>query len=284
MKPALVMVAIVWLVVGGCATVTVHFDNATPGRPLRVVATEYAPGGGGPFPAVIAMHGCGGVSTAVHAWGRFLRDKGYVALVVDSWASRGLADSCDAGAVEVPNTERLDDLVGALRWLHGRPYVDRDRVGTMGWSNGGVFAMASVNGPSLARARARGVVMPEPGVRAAIAFYPGGCFSLIHEQVVRPLLVLLGDADDWTIPGPCVQMVEAMRSRGADAAIVLYPGAYHYFDDPDQPRTVLANVANRNKPGECCGATVSYDPAAFADSRRRVIQFFGYHLGVRTPR
>jgi dienelactone hydrolase len=283
MKTTLAVMAVA-LVLAGCATVGVQFDNATPGRPLRVVATEYAPTGDGPFPAVIAMHGCGGVSKAVHAWGRFLRDHGYVALIVDSWSSRGLGDNCDASAVDVPNTERFDDMVGALRWLHGRPYVDGHRIGTMGWSNGGVFAMASVNGPSLERARARGVVMPPPGVRAAIAFYPGGCFSLIKEQAVHPLLVLLGDADDWTIPAPCVEMVEAMRRHGADATIVLYPGAYHYFDDPDQPRTVLANVANRNKPGGCCGATVSYDPEAFADSRRRVLEFFGYHLAIRSQR
>ena len=283
MKTPLAVMAFA-LVLAGCATAAVRFDNATPGRPLRVVATQYVPKGDGPFPAIIAMHGCAGVSEYLHRWGRFLRDKGYVVLVVDSWASRGLGDNCVPSAIEVPNTERFDDMVGALRWLHGRPYVDRDRIGTMGWSNGGAFAMASVNGPSLERARARGVVVPAPGVGAAIGLYPGGCFSLVKEQVVRPLLVLLGDADDWTIPAPCVEMVEAMRGRGADATIVLYPGAYHYFDDPDQPRAMLADVANRNKPGECCGATVSYDPAAFADSRRRVLEFFGYHLAVRPQR
>jgi dienelactone hydrolase len=283
MKTALAAVTVA-LAVAGCVPAHVRFDNATPGRPLAVVATEYSPRGPGPFPAVIAMHGCAGVGEYLHAWGRFLRANGYVALIVDSWGPRRLGDNCAATAIDVPNTERFDDMVGALHWLHGRPYVDRARIGTMGWSNGGVFAMASINGPSLERARARGVVMPAPGVRAAIAFYPGGCFSLIKEQVVRPLLVLLGDADDWTIPGPCVEMVEAMRRRGADATIVLYPGAYHYFDDPGQPRAVLANVANRNKPGECCGATVSYDAAAFADARRRVLEFFGYHLAIRPQR
>jgi dienelactone hydrolase len=268
----------------GCASARVQFDNATPGRPLRLVAAEYVPGGAGPFPAVIALHDCAGVTRAEHVWARFLRDHGYVVLVVDSWTPRGLRDTCDATSVELPSTERFDDVVGAVRWLHGRPYVDRARIATLGWSNGGVFALSSINGPSLQRARARGVAMPSPGVAAAVAFYPGGCFSLIHEQVVRPLLVLHGAADDWTIPGPCVEMVNAMRGRGADATIVLYPGAYHYFDNPDQPRTVLANVANRNKPGGCCGATVAFDPAAFADSRRRVVEFFGYHLGVRVER
>ena len=69
-----------------------------------------------------------------------------------------------------------------------------------------------------------------------------------------------------------------MRSRGADATIVLYPGAVHYFDVEGQPRTFLAAVENRNRPGGCCGATVGYDAAAAADARRRIAGFFGYHL------
>lgn len=72
------------------------------------------------------------------------------------------------------------------------------------------------NGPGLERARRRGVTLPEPGFQASVAVYPGGCCSLIHEVVVRPLLVLMGDVDDSTTPDTCVAMVEAMRRRGAD--------------------------------------------------------------------
>jgi dienelactone hydrolase len=224
------------------------------------------------------MHGCAGVSESNHEWSRWFRDQGYVALLVDSWGPRRVGASCSPSLPDVPNTERFDDAVGALRYLQAKPYVDPARIGVIGWSNGGVFALSLVNAPSLERARLRGVVVPELGFRASIAFYPGGCYSLVDELVTRPLLVMIGDADDWTDPGPCVAMVEAMRRRGADARIVLYPRAYHYFDVIGQPRTYLAEVANHNKPNECCGATVAFDPGAFADSRRRVAEFFGYHL------
>ena len=268
-------------VVAGCATTRVTFQNATPGRPLTVPAWEERPEGPGPFPAVVLLHGCAGISESNHEWSRWFRDQGYVAMLVDSWSPRGVPKTCDPKLPDIPNTERFDDAVGALRLLHTRPYVDREHVGVIGWSNGGVFAVALVNGPSIERARRRGVVLPEPGFRASVGFYPGGCYSLVNELVTRPLLVLLGDADDWTTPGPCVEMVEAMRRRGADARIVLYPQAYHYFDVIGQPRAYLPDVANRNKPNECCGATVAFDPAAFADARRRVAEFFGYHLKAR---
>jgi dienelactone hydrolase len=267
------------VLLAGC-TPAVSFPNATVAKPLRVPAYESRPDGPGPFPAVILMHGCHGVSASTRDWARWFRDRGYVALIVDSWAARGITkdDGCVPGP-DIPNTERFDDAVGALRWLHTRPYVDPRRVGVVGWSNGGVFAMALVNGPSLERARRRGVQMPPPGFVAAVAVYPGGCYSLVNEQVVRPLLVLIGDADDWTLPSECVRMVEAMRGRGADATIVLYPGAVHYFDVEGQRRVVLPEVENRNKPGSCCGATVGFDPAANADAHRRIEAFFGRHLG-----
>jgi dienelactone hydrolase len=269
------------LLAGGCGTAAVRFPNATPGAPLSVPGRLLVPWGPGPFPAVLLLAGCHGVSPSTLDWARWFRDRGHVALVVDSLAARGMTENCTMASVELPNTARFDDAVGGLRFLHGRPEVDRERIGVIGWSNGGVFALALVNGPSHARARARGVELPEPGFRAAVAVYPGGCFSLVHETVVRPLLVLMGEADDWVEPDDCVAMVRAMRGRGADATIVLYPGVHHYFDDARQPRAWLPDVVNRNRPGGCCGATVAHDPEAAADARRRVAEFFGYHLGAR---
>jgi dienelactone hydrolase len=277
----LAVAAAIALAAGGCATHAVNFANATPGRPLVVPGYLSRPGGSGPFPAVVLLHGCHGVSESTHDWARWFRRRGYVALVVDSWTPRGIADGCIPQAPDLASTERFDDAVGALRLLRARADVDPARIGVVGWSHGGVFAMALVNGPSLERARARGVTLPEPGFRAAVGVYPGGCFSLVHEQVVRPLLVLIGDADDWTHAEDCARMVEAMRHRGAPATIVRYPGALHYFDVAGLPRTYLPEVANRNEPDDCCGATVGHDAAAAADARRRLEEFFGYHLSVR---
>jgi dienelactone hydrolase len=122
------------------------------------------------------------------------------------------------------------------------------------------------------------VDLPVPGFAAAVAVYPGGCPSLRDQLVVRPLLVLAGGADDWTPAAGCEDMVTRMRARGADASIVVYPGAYHYFDVIDQPLAYLPRVGNDTKPGGR-GATVSYQPEAAADTQRRVQEFLGRHLG-----
>jgi dienelactone hydrolase len=273
---AAVLVASVFL--AGCASATVSFDNATPAAALRIPAEEFRPSGSGTFPAVVLMHGCHGVSSSNRDWAHWFAERGYVALVVDSWRPRGLVEACTPGE-ELPSTARFDDAIGALRWLQKRSYVDRQRVGIIGWSNGGVFAMAAVNGPTFERTKKRGVEIPEPGFRAAVGVYPGGCFTLVDELSVRPLLLLVGADDDWTLASECVELTEKQRAKGADVTLVVYPGAVHYFDVKGQPRTVLPDVENRNRPNKCCGAMVGYDPAADADAHRRVAEFFGRHLG-----
>jgi dienelactone hydrolase len=265
----------------GCAgrlvTAPVTFRNLTPGLPQDIAATLVRPPGDGPFPAVVQLHGCGGIEAQSYRWARWFANRGYVALVVDSFGPRGVKGDCREGPNEPPITARFDDAFGALRYLQSLPFVEADRVGAIGWSQGGVYAISVINGPSLDRARRRGVELPATGFASAIGVYPGGCFSLVNERAIRPLLVLIGGADDWTPAAKCEEMVNAMRSRGSDAAIVVYPGAYHYFDVEGQPLEVLAAVDNAAKPGGH-GATVSYQAEAATDAHRQVEAFFARHL------
>jgi len=278
---ALLLTAALAVEVAGCAATptmrSVTFANVTPGAPHTISAALVRPPGPGPFPAVIQLHGCRGVETESYRWAQWFADHGYVALVVDSFGPRGLKGDCRSGPDDPPLTARLDDAFGALRYLQSLPFVRPDRVGAVGWSQGGAYAMAVINGPSLARAAQRGVDLPSVGFAAAIGIYPGGCFSLVKERVIRPLLVLIGSADDWTPAGECEEMATAMRSRGADVSIVVYPGAYHYFDVEGQPLAVLAEVENDAK-AEGHGATVAYQGAAARDAHRRVEAFLGRHL------
>jgi dienelactone hydrolase len=278
--PVAAIVLVVAFSAVGCAG-RVSFPNATPDRPTTINARLVRPEGSGRHPAVVLLHGCHGVSDQGQRWARWLAARGYVALVVDSFGSRGLVPDCleaDDGE-DLPNTARFDDAFGALLFLQAQRFVAPDRIAAMGWSQGGVFAMAVINGPSLDRARQRGVTLPTPGFVAAVGVYPGGCPSLLHERVVRPLLILIGANDDWTPAEPCRAMVRAMQVRGADVAIVVYPDAVHYFDVEGQPHEFLENVSNTSKPGG--GATVGYEPRAAADAYVQVEGFLARHLRPR---
>src|SRR3989304_924030 len=168
----------------------------------------------------------------------------------------------------MPNTARFDDAIGALRYLQSRPFVIPERVASFGWSQGGLYAMSVINGPTLERARARGGVLPPVGFAAAIAMYPGGCRDYAKELVVRPLLLIIAGSDDWTPPQYCREMAANVRARGADVTLVEYKGAYHYFDVVGQRKEVLKDIERPFTKG-IYGVTVAYDAEAAADAQRQ---------------
>lgn len=183
----------------------------------------------------------------------------------------------------MPNTARFDDAVGALRYLRARPFVIPDRVAAFGWSQGGEYAISVINGPTLERARSRGVTLPPVGFAAAIAMYPGGCRDYAKELVVRPLLLLIGGSDDWTPPQYCREMAANVGAHGADVTLVEYEGAYHYFDVLGQRKEVLKDIEQSFSPGSY-GVIVAYDPEAAADAQRQVEAFLARVLKGAPPR
>jgi dienelactone hydrolase len=258
---------------GGCAG-SISFENATPKTPARVEGRLVRPDGPGPFPALVLLHGCHGVSPQVYAWARWLADRGYVAFVVDSYGPRKELADCkvDPRPNATPNTARFDDAIGALRYLQSQRFVIPERVASFGWSQGGQYAMSVINGPTLERARARGVGLPPVGFAAAVAMYPGGCDDYAKELVVRPLLLLIGASDDWTPPQYCREMAANVKARGADVTLVEYEGAYHYFDVVGRRKELLKEIEQPFTPG-AYGVTVAYDPEAAADAQRQVEAF-----------
>src|SRR4029079_7566471 len=70
-------------------------NNDTVGE-LRAgqVGTLILPSGQPPFPAVIVLHGCNGVSPNARTWARRLASWGYASLILDSFTSRGIKNVC----------------------------------------------------------------------------------------------------------------------------------------------------------------------------------------------
>ena len=213
-----------------------------PGPDVALNALLYRPDGPGPFPAVVALHGCGGLgeNSAERdlAWARRLSDNGFVVLFPDSFGSRRLGPQCRVRRRLVnSNRERVADAFAALRWLQAQSFVKPDRVSLLGWSNGGSTVLWSVR-------RASGGEPGPPDFRTAVALYPGCRRSNATAWSARvPTLVLIGANDDWTPAAACEQMIAGARGRSAQVAIVVYRGAYHGFDYPNRPVKVVKGVA-----------------------------------------
>jgi dienelactone hydrolase len=93
---------------------------------------------------------------------------------------------------------------------------------------------------------------------------------------VAPLLILIGENDDWTPAEPCRKLAEIARQAGQPVSIKVYPGAHHSFDSNFPVRYDPARVNGNSPTGR--GATTGGDPAAWDASVREVIAFFGQQL------
>ena len=123
-----------------------------PADGVTLHATLYRPDGDGPFPAVVALHDCGGLthrpatqSQLYTEWANLLVAKGFVVLFPDSFGSRGLGSQCRETERKVhARRERVADANAARRWLQAQGYVKTDQISLLGWSNGGSAALWTV--------------------------------------------------------------------------------------------------------------------------------------------
>lgn len=191
------------------------------------------PQGDGPFPAVVMLHGCRGIDKAQDAWAERFASWGYVALQVNSLASRGEENICATPFI-ITFPTRVQDAYDAKSYLGGLPFVDRNRIAVAGWSHGGAITIASVSPLNyLVWANINQTYMslarkPEAPFRAAIAFYPFICVAPLSDSEA-PLLILVGDAD---IPAPVAFLKKNMPQKKTAHKVILkvYKGAYHTFD------------------------------------------------------
>jgi dienelactone hydrolase len=237
-------------------------------------AQLYKPDGGGPFPVVIALHGCGGlaghsepVQPRYRDWAEQLLKEGNAVLLPDSYGSRELGPQCRVTVRErrvSARRERVADIVAARQWLLQQPWAARDRISLLGWANGASALLWAVR-PQLS---SRNV---EPDFRSAIAFYPDCRISSGLGWSARiPTLLLIGAKDDVSSPPACRQMVDGARGRSALARIVVYAGAYHDFDRANFPLHAIAGTSDVTLPDRGHFGT---DAEARADSQKRVAEW-----------
>lgn len=304
MYMALMALVLYFLLLAGCVPATSGLTLTTTranGTVEQISATMLKPEGPGPFPAVVIMHDCSGLgprsSGSPIRWAMALVERGYVIVMPDSFSTRGHAGGVctnpSPSRNDVAPVRRVPDAYAALAYVRTLPYVDGKRIGIMGGSHGGSTTLASMvaaeqDSEPLAREK-------RAGFTAAVALYPGCAARMGDWRVVRqggaggpitdyvgvykpvaPLLILIGENDDWTPAEPCRKLTEISRQAGYPVAIKVYPGAYHGFDSNNPVRYDSARVNANSPTGR--GATTGGDLKAWEDSVRVVTAFFGQHL------
>jgi dienelactone hydrolase len=234
----------------------------TSPAPATLTAVVSTPAGAGPFPAVILLHGCGGVGANIKEWAVWLQHEGYAAFVLDSFSGRGLRRLC-GGSAALTGRMRAPDVFAAAAYLKTLPQIDPKRIAAIGYSHGGW---------TLLWAAATEARYPDTDIRAFIMFYPscGGWKALPGMALV---LMLLEGKDDWTPAAPCEALAHAASRAGRSVTAVAYPDAHHHFDGAELRRRVIVPDARGG-----LGATIDYNPRAHEDAEKQVRAFLRENL------
>lgn len=257
----------------------VDFENAWGDR---VEAALFLPRGAEAAPAVIVLHGSGGLfdepaddeaafpidparrplERQFQDWAELLAGEGWAVLLPSSFASRGFYDWNATPPDGVGTDERLRwrtaDALAAIDYACRHPRMDCERLAVVGMSNGGSAVLLSLFDALERVDGLDGVEPPRQDVQIGVALYPGcglqGMVSLALPDAYlprRPLHVFHGSEDP---------LVSNCHTRAAQAALAaerlgvaerftlqVFEGAGHSFDSsPDGPIEEQARAATRS--------------------------------------
>jgi len=244
-------------------------SKSVSGDLLTLTGKLHKPQGYAPFPALILMHGCAGITEKVEdAWARRLAGWGYVALELDSFRPREEKNVCDNTFV-IPENTRAQDAFFAQVFLSQQGFVDGSRIGIMGWGHGGGAVLCAISPSNMEDyySQKKGLSPSDliKGTRpfkVAVTFYPYCAKNL--EDSESPLLALIGEKDTWYPAKMCKMNVPSFRTKN-EIRLKIYPDTHHGFDAEDV-NTVVA------------GYRVAYDFGATLDAIFRIRDFLAKYL------
>lgn len=214
-------------------------------------------------PAVILMHGCGGLyardQQLAIRYARMssqLQELDFGVLLLDDAVRR--KQPCALQGIKQQKAEmrrRANNLQRAVKWLKQRREIDPNRIAVVGWDSGASAALAVLG-------------RKNPGLRSAAVFYPN-CRLLLGAdfRVAAPTLLLTGQQDGLTPIEQCTEL--SMVSGQSLFHLVSYPQARHDFD------LMLDNLEHEalNLPANHLALEDIADPEAAQDAWRRTYKW-----------
>ncbi len=233
-------------------------------------ATLITPDGAGPFPGIIVLHTSGGLETADLAYARVLAGEGFVCLVPEFMAAYGLDASSRQSTFTADAMPIYDDLVSALDTLASDPHVHGSKLGAIGFSNGGYFAVW---------------LALTDKVQAGVGYYGAYSGAGTDRSLSRfvqtasatsaPVLILHGENDQTVHVNVAQHLANILAKAHAPFELHLYPDTGHLFDRGGFSTTSAFGKSSRF--GDLAG-TDTGDTAADTDAYSRTLDFFQANL------
>jgi len=207
---------------------TKQFLTGDRGAKPAIIAGELRipKGGSEKLPAVVIVHGSGGINARQERWVQELNSVGVATFALDSFAGRGIVTTINDQS-QLTDLAMMIDAFQALAVLAKHPRLDANRIAIMGASKGAVAAVYS----SMDRFR-KMYGPPDASFAAHIGLYtPCNVNYIADDQVSKkPIRLFHGIADDWVAIGPCRAYVERLRKASADATLTEFANAVHAYD------------------------------------------------------
>ncbi|HWJ01893.1 MAG TPA: dienelactone hydrolase family protein [Burkholderiales bacterium] len=303
--PALGLAQIVRVEVHPVQSVTMSDQDFLNGRkdakPVTLAGQLKIPRAGSErLPAVVLLHGSGGVGGNVVDWENDFNQMGIATFVLDAFTGRGIT-STSANQASLGRLAMTYDAYRALEVLEKHPRIDSRRVALIGFSRGGQAALYA------ASKRFQRMHGPASGLdfAAYVPFYASCGTQFVDDENMspKPIRMFHGAADNYVPVAPCREYVKRLKAKGADVALTEYPGAHHAFDSRLLKTPVVAEksqstrscqLAERQngvivnvKTGQAftyadpcveLGPTVAYDEKGHAAAQKAVKEFFAATL------
>ena len=186
----------------------------------------------GQLPCMIYMHGSGGYKSKRNfKWLDMFHDMGIATFKIDSFTARGVTNTT-GNQESVSSPEMAVDVYKALEVMSNHPRIDKNRIGIIGNSKGGIVSLITKWKP----------LKDAIGVKETFALHIS-LYGLAMEFepfkfTDAPLLALVGEKDNWIPAEPWTPMVAKMNNNGYDAEVVIYKNAHHAFDATYKVKTI----------------------------------------------
>lgn len=229
--------------------------QAPDGTPVEGIL-ELPPGwtkDDGPLPMIVEIHG--GPTAATHLEMRFwiygrtlLAAKGYALLSPNYRGSTGYGDDFMTDLIGRENDIEVADILAGVDAMIDRGIADPDRLGVMGWSNGGFLTNALIAASDRFKAASSGAGVLDQVVQWATEDTPGHVINFMGSvlpwqnpehyrkgsplyglgSTATPTLIHVGGNDPRVPPAHSRGLYRALRIYlGVPTELIVYPGAAH---------------------------------------------------------
>lgn len=207
---------------------------------VQIKIDSFVPITHGSFPAVIALHGSGGMREGFASEpARLLASNGFAVFLLHYFERTGTVWA-DRITVRKDFPTWIATIQDAISHVAQKPGVDEEQIGVLGFSLGGYLAVS--------------VAVVDARVKAVVEFFGGLPEELAGElHRIPPVLIFHGDADRVVLVSEAHRLEKVLKAAGSPYEIKIYSGVGHgfsgltLFDAAQRTVTFLRNHLQREQ-------------------------------------